>query len=134
MNRQELIDQALDAALTRVLKTPELPADFRQQLRAAIARHPAADSATLRAQLEREHRTQLAELRCGYVRVRQRTLGSLLAAAFATGLFIALALPWLQAHFGPNGVFALPVIGAVVGIGLSLRAWWQGSSLERRLS
>jgi hypothetical protein len=127
------LEQALDRALARSLIPPGLPKDFRQQLRAAIVRSPSVDHARLRAALEREHAQQLAELQSGYVRLRQRTLGGLIGGAFAAGLLITFALPWITAHFGPNAVFALPAIGAAAGLALSLRSWWQRSSLARLL-
>jgi uncharacterized membrane protein YccC len=68
------------------------------------------------------------------VRLRQRTLGTLIGAGFAAGLVVTLALPWLKSQFGDNGVFALPAIGVAIGLALSLRAWWQRSSLARSLS
>jgi hypothetical protein len=126
-------DQALDRALARCLVAPEPPKDFRVQLRAAIARSPAIDHARLRAALEREHAQQLAELQSGYVRLRQRTLGGLIGGAFAAGLLITFALPWLTARFGPNAVYALPAIGVAVGLALSARAWWARSGLARLL-
>jgi hypothetical protein len=129
----EPLERALDRALARCLAPPALPADFRRQLRAAVARSASIDQAQLRAALEREHAQQLAELHSGYVRLRQRTLGGLIGGAFAAGLLITLALPWITAHFGPNAVFALPAIGAAVGLAMSFRTWWQRSSLARLL-
>ncbi len=126
-------EQALDQALARCLAPPELPQDFREQLHAAIARSPTIDRARLRAALETEHAQQLAELQSGYVRLRQRTLGGLIGGAFAAGLLITFALPWITAHFGRDAVFALPAIGAAVGLALSARAWWQRSALARLL-
>jgi len=127
------LDEALDAALARILIPPRLPSAFRQQLHAAIARSPSVDHARIRAALEHEHAQQLAEMQSGYVRLRQRTLGGLIGGAFAAGLLLMLALPWITAHFGPNAVFALPAIGAAVGLALSLRSWWQRSALARLL-
>ena len=127
------LEQALDQALARSLIPPALPPDFRRQLRAAIVRSVTTDPARLRAAVEREHAQQLAELHRGYVRLRQRTLGGLIGGAFAAGLLITFALPWITAHFGPDAVFALPAIGAAVGLALSLRSWWQRSSLARML-
>jgi len=124
---------ALDDALARALTAPRLPTGFRQQLRAAMARDAGPDRAQLRADAEREHAAQLADLRDGFVRLRQRTLGTLIGAAFAAGLLLNLVLPWIEAHYGANGVLALPAIGAAIGIGLSLRAWWQRSGLARLL-
>ena len=129
----EAPEHALDQALARTLAPPTLPADFRPQLRAAIARSATTDHAQLRAAIEHEHATQLAELQCGYMRLRARTLGGLIGGAFAAGLLITFALPWITARFGPNAVFALPAIGAAVGLALSLRSWWQRSELARLL-
>lgn len=129
------LERALDAALARALTAPELPAGFRQQLRAAAARagEAGASRAQLRAAAEREHAAQLADLRSGYVRLRQRTLGTLIGAAFAVGLLVNFALPWIKAHYGNGGVFALPAIGAAIGLALSLRVWWQRTSFARLL-
>jgi hypothetical protein len=126
-------ERALDRALAQCLVPPALPKDFRLQLRAAIARSPGTDQARLRAALEREHAQQLAELQTSYVRLRQRTLGTLIGVAFAAGLLLTFALPWITAHFGPNAVFTLPAIGAAAGLALSLRSWWQHSGLARLL-
>jgi hypothetical protein len=128
------LEQALDDALAKALIAPVLPAGFRGQLRAAVVRQAAGDRTQLRAALEREHAAQLAELQNGYVRLRQRTLGTLIGSGFAAGLAVTFALPWLKAHFGDNGVFALPAIGVVIGLTLSLRAWWERSSLARSSS
>jgi len=127
-------EQAFDHALAKTLTAPGLPAGFREQLRAAVVRAVPEDRAQLRAALEREHAMQLAQLQDGYVRLRQRTLGTLIGAGFAAGLAVTLALPWLKAHFGDNGVFALPVIGVVIGLVLSLSVWWQRSSPAHALS
>jgi hypothetical protein len=130
---QEPLAGALDHALSRSLQAPALPADFRRRLQAAVARGATTDPALLRAAIEHEHQAELAKLHDGYVRLRRRTLGTLIGAAFAAGLLITFALPWITAHFGRNGVFALPAIGVAVGLALSLRTWWQGSSLARWL-
>jgi hypothetical protein len=127
------LERALDQALARSLVAPPLPADFRLQLRAAIARSARTDHSGLRAALEHEHAQQLADLQSGYVRLRQRTLGGLIGGAFAAGLLLTFSLPWITAHFGADGVFALPAIGAAVGLGLSARSWWQRSALARLL-
>jgi hypothetical protein len=132
-NADAALDRALDGALAQALTPPDLPTDFRRQLRAAIARSATVDHARLRAALELEHAQQLAEMQSGYVRLRQRTLGGLIGGAFAAGLLITFALPWITAHFGANAVFALPAAGAVVGLALSLRTWWQRIDLTRLL-
>lgn len=127
------LERALDRALARSLVAPGLPAGFRPRLLATIARSVRVDHAQLRAAIEREHAEQLTELRSSYVLLRQRTLGTLIGGAFAVGLLLNFALPWITANFGHKGVAALPVIGVAVGLGLSLRAWWQRSSLSRLL-
>jgi len=132
-NALEGQERALDRALERHLVAPALPAGFRQQLQAAIIRSRVQDPAAMAAALEREHQAQLAALQSQYVRLRQRTLGTLIGAAFAAGLLINFALPWIRAHYGPNGVFALPAIGVAVGLALSARVWWRRSSLARLL-
>jgi hypothetical protein len=129
----EGLERALDRALQRQLVAPALPAGFRQRLQAEMFRSAGQNQATLSAALEREHEAQLAQLRNDYVRLRQRTLGTLIGAAFAAGLLINFALPWISAHFGQNGVFALPAIGVAVGLGLSARVWWRRSDLARLL-
>ena len=126
-------ERALDRALARHLVAPALPAGFRQQLQAAIIRSGVRDPAAMAAALEREHAAQLAALQSDYVRLRQRTLGTLIGVAFAAGLLINFALPWISAHYGSNGVFALPAIGVAVGLGLSVRVWWRRSTLARLL-
>ena len=127
------LERALDRALAKGLAPPALPAGFRPQLLATIARGARVDHAQLRAAIEREHAEQLAELRDGYVSLRQRTLGTLIGGAFAVGLLLNFALPWITANFGQKGVVALPVIGVAIGLGLSLRSWWPRSSLSRLL-
>ena len=129
----EWFERVLDQALARSLVVPSLPAGFRSQLQAAVARSTSIDHAQLRAAIEREHAEQLTELRSSYVLRRQRTLGTLIGGAFAAGVLLNFALPWITANFGQKGVVALPVVGVAVGLGLSLRAWWPRSSLSRLL-
>jgi hypothetical protein len=128
------LERALDRALQRHLVAPALPAGFRQQLQAAMIRSAGQNQASLSAALEREHEARLAQLQSDYVRLRQRTLGTLIGAAFAAGLLINFALPWITAHFGQDGLFALPAIGVLAGLALSARVWWRRSSLARLLS
>ena len=127
------LERALERALQRQLVAPPLPAGFRDRLQSAIARSGELNQGARIAALEQEHAAQLAELRSDYVRLRRRTLGTLIGAAFAAGLLINFALPWISAHFGRNGVFALPLLGMAVGLALSVRVWWRGSSLARLL-
>ena len=84
------LERALDRALQRNLPAPALPAGFRQRLQAAMMRSDEHNQATLSAALEREHEEQLAALQSDYVRLRQRTLGTLIGVAlYITGLNFA---------------------------------------------
>ena len=121
----EPLDPALDAALARALIAPTLPAGFAMRLQAAVARQaPSADERALsRALAQREQRARMAELDADYLRLRRRTLGTLIGAAFAAGAAVAVALPWLQASFGPNAIYVLASVGAVIGLGIGTASW-----------
>ncbi|HTW38691.1 MAG TPA: hypothetical protein VMD49_08985 [Steroidobacteraceae bacterium] len=109
--------RALDAALAAVLRAPELPPDFDRRLAAALRAAPAEEwSHAARAALEREHEERLAELQAGYVRLRRRTLGTWIGAAFAAGAAAALAMPWLQSLFGANVLYIIAGAGSVIGL------------------
>lgn len=117
------LDATVDAALARALLAPALPTDFRERLRAALAR--AGDTETLemqRARLEREHRDELAALRDGYLRLRRRTLAALIGGTFALGAGVVLFLPWLSAAFGGYTVAAVSVFGGFVGFLMGVSA------------
>jgi hypothetical protein len=133
MDQENRMHASLDRALARTLVPPPLPRDFRRRLDAAIARSAAEDHAALRRRIEGEYREGIESIDGDYVRLRQRTLGSLVGGAFAAGVAVMLALPWLRAHFGPDALWLLPAGGALAGVGLSIPAWWRGSSLARLL-
>ena len=118
-------ERALDGALARVLSAPALPAEFHTQLQAALVRagESASGRANGRARLEREQRERLAELEAGYLRLRRRTLGTLIGGAFAAGAAVAVALPWLKASFGPNAIFILAALGALAGLAIGTASW-----------
>jgi hypothetical protein len=118
-------DGALDAALARALTPPALPAGFQLRLQAALARQaPGTEQRALsRAQAQREQRQHLAELDADYLRLRRRTLGTLIGGAFAAGAAVAVALPWLQASVGPNAIYVLAGLGALVGLGIGTASW-----------
>ncbi|MFM2287972.1 MAG: hypothetical protein RL684_1115 [Pseudomonadota bacterium] len=86
---------ALDAALRRELQPPALPAGFREQLRAAVARAPALDHERLRRQLENEQRAALESLRAGTVRMSREVFAMLIAIAFVVGIGAAWLAPGL---------------------------------------
>lgn len=124
------LEQALDRALARSLVPPGLPAGFHARLRAALARAAAEDPAAVRARLEREHRERGAALRSEFVRLRWSTLGSLIGGAFALGVGLALAMPWLRgmlgarlAEFTPVAAAALFVLAVVAFTGWKRLGW-----------
>jgi RNA polymerase sigma-70 factor (ECF subfamily) len=124
MNSQDLnpdLQRALDAALARALPAPNLPEGFHVRLQRALSQ--SVQLSGLREQLEQEQRQQLAQLRAGYVRLRQRTLGALIGGAFAAGAAAALAMPWLLMRFGTNGPMILAAVGAVVGLAVGFAVW-----------
>lgn len=129
----EALERALDQALERQLRPPPLAAGFRRALQAAIARSSQSNHALRRAQLEREHRELITDLHDGYVRISQRALGLLVAAAFAGGLGSVLAMPWLSLHFGREAGLVLAGIGAAVALACGALSWWPRSALARRL-
>jgi hypothetical protein len=117
------LDRALDAALARTLSPPRVPADFGAKLGAALARAADSSSSDARSRLEREHREKLAQLEQDYIRLRRRTLGTMIGGAFAAGAAAAVALPWVTANLGPLAPFAIASTGTVAGIALGLWSW-----------
>lgn len=125
-------ERALDAALAIALGRPELPVDFRARLTAAIARESDREalSPQARVRLEREQRERLLEFEAGYLRLRRRTLGTLIGGAFAAGAAVAVAMPWARANFGPNAMLVLASIGAAVGLAIGLSSWLSRASVR----
>jgi uncharacterized integral membrane protein len=126
--RRPELDGLLDAALTQAFQPPRLPDDFRARLRAALARErPSTAAEDVYARLQREQAMALRELEANYLRLRRRTLLTLLGLAFATGALATVALPWLMAHWGPAAFLVLPALGAIVGLALAAHAlgWWR---------
>ena len=85
---------------------------------------------TVRARIEREQREQLAELERSYVRLRRRTLATLIGAAFASGTVVALLLPWLTLRFGTYTPLVLAGGGAVAGLVLAAAILRERRSLQ----
>jgi hypothetical protein len=109
----------LDAALAAALPPPALPEGFEQRLAAVLQAEPRPGRGrTAREVLEREHLERLAQLEAGYVRLRRRTLGTLIGAAFAAGAVLTLALPLLQRVWGANLPYILAGGGALIGLAL----------------
>jgi hypothetical protein len=100
MNNSKPDDEALDQALARALAPPALPTGFRERLLAALTRVGDTDLATRRSMLEREHRELLQVLHSDSIRLRWRTIGYLVGGAFAAGIAVAVAMPWIRATFG----------------------------------
>jgi hypothetical protein len=117
--------QALDAALARALYPPALPPGFQLRLQAALARESAGagSRAASRTHAQREQRERMAELDADYLRLRRRTLGTLIGGAFAAGAAVAAVFPWLQASFGVNAIYVLASAGALLGIGIGTASW-----------
>ncbi|MGH8219700.1 MAG: hypothetical protein ACREUT_14235 [Steroidobacteraceae bacterium] len=118
-------DRALDAALSRALEPPRVTEAFRERMRAALARSTETDLAGLRARLETERREMLAQLDAEYIRLRRRTLGTLIGGAFAAGAAAAIALPWMAKLVGPDAPLAVAAIGAAVGLGIGVSSWFK---------
>jgi hypothetical protein len=125
MTDETIQDAQLDRALRQALITPELPANFRQRLGAAIARTAPDEVARLRQKLERERLEQLVELRGDSTRLKLKTLGALIGGAFSAGVGTTLAWPWISATFAPHGDFALLAISVGVGLAIALSSWLQ---------
>jgi len=116
------LDRALDAALSRTLTPPQVGPQLRTRMQAALLRAHEPDLAEVRSKLEREKQERLAELEANYVQLRRRTLGTIIGGAFAAGAVAAVAMPWLQTHFGNWAPFALASAGAVAGLLIALGA------------
>jgi hypothetical protein len=117
------LDAALDRALLRSLPRPELPPEFRARLLAARERAPAPEIAATLHQLESRHQEQLAALRRDYIRMRRRTLATLIGIAFAAGGAIEAALPWMTAALGSHSALLVPGLGSLAGLAIALTAW-----------
>lgn len=112
------LDRALDDALGRAVRSPELPQAFRTRLNAALSRTSDTDLSSLRERLERERRQQLEEVEANYVRLRRSTLGTLIGVAFAAGAAVTIAMPWLRAHLGAYTPVAITWGAVALGLGM----------------
>ncbi len=133
MSTANIPDDHLDQALARTLAVPTLPAGFRVRLSAALARSAEVDLATRRLMLERERREQLTGLQTDSVRLRWQTLAYLIGGAFANGATVAIGVPWLREAFGSDGIIAVPVIGAAVGLIIGAASYWRRFGAPRWL-
>ena len=119
------LDRALDAHLERLLLPPPVPVQFRSNLQAALVRAGDSSLSDVRSRLERERREVLEELQQNYVRVRRRTLGIMIGAAFAAGVSAVVVLPWVTAHLGSIAPLVIASTGAAIGIWIGLASWWR---------
>jgi len=121
----EDLDRALDAVLARVIERPQLPAQFRSHLEAALVRAGDRQLREQRERLEREQRERLAELDTHYVRLRRATLGTMIGGAFAAGAVATFTLPWLKASVGSQAPLVLASAGAALGLLIGVASWLQ---------
>jgi hypothetical protein len=119
----EELARALDAALSRTLRSPRPPLHLTLRVRAAIAQAKDSPLADVRLRFEREQRQKLAELKEQYVWMRRRTLGVMVGGAFAAGAVAALAMPWLTASLGPAAPALVASAGAAVGLWIGVSSW-----------
>ncbi len=117
------LERTLDHALSRTFRPPQIPRDFRRRLEAARSRAEQTDLSELRLRLESEQRSDLATLEARYVRLRRRTLGIMIAAAFATGALAEVAMPWLQRHVGASAPLIPTSVGAALGLAIAYASW-----------
>ncbi len=113
------LERALEGALQRALRAPEVPHAFRTRLDAAVSRAAETHWVTTRQRMEKERREQLEKLQAQYVRVRRATLVTLLGSAFAAGAAAVIAMPWLRSHLGVYAPMAIAWSGVVVGVGIT---------------
>jgi hypothetical protein len=117
------LDRALDANLARIFAPPRVPVQFRAKLRGALVRATDPSLSDMRSRLERERRATMAKLEEDYVRLRRRTLGTMIGGAFAAGAAAAVALPWVTARLGPIAPLVIASTGAIVGLWIGLASW-----------
>jgi len=122
---------ALDAALRRELQAPDMPAGFRERLRAAIVRAPQLDHERLRRELEREQYMAMAELRAGTVRMSREVSVVLVAVIFITGFATARWLPELAQSLDLDQGQLAAIACAVAAIGFA--AWVARRPLASRV-
>jgi hypothetical protein len=115
-------ERALDAALIRALPAPRLPAEFRAQLNAALARAQ-PDPGLGRAELERERLQQLTVLERGYSQLRRRMFGVLGGSVLVAAAAIVLLMPWVSATLGAHATVVLAVFGSIAGLTVGAASW-----------
>jgi hypothetical protein len=117
------LDRALNANLARTFAPPAVPVRFRAKLQAALLRAADPSLSDVRSRLEREQRATLTKLEQDYIRLRRRTLGTMIGGAFAAGVAAAVALPWVTARLGPIAPLVIASTGAAFGIWIGVASW-----------
>jgi hypothetical protein len=109
----ESLESALDSALAEAFPAPEVPADLRASVLAAIAREPRIDWLQQRRDLELEHQRSLAALNSRYLR---RGRDAMLAASSAA-ILIAFAVRPLSDWLTPFFNVAAPLVAGLIALG-----------------
>jgi hypothetical protein len=132
--QRDALDRALEAQLERTLAPPQVPAQFRARLQAALVRAEDASLSEARARLERDRQERLLELKQNYVRLQRRTLGVVIGSAFAAGAAAVVVLPWITTQLGPIAPLVIACAGAAVGIWIGVASWSSaGGELDSRM-
>lgn len=118
-DRATELEHALDQALNRALRPPQVPHGFRARLSSAVSRAGENDLSAARMRMESERRTRLERLEVEYIRIRRNTLLTLLGAAFAAGAAVVIAMPWLRAHLGAFAPLAVSWGGVTLGLAIT---------------
>jgi hypothetical protein len=128
------VDEMLDQALSRHLKAPQLPSDFRAHVLAAVARVRAPSEAQARQELERVRTAALAELNRRYLRYCRDALlvGLTLSVVISFGMR-PLTL-WLMQFFSDAAplVAGVLILGAGVLVGLAFKDLIWARQAQRR--
>jgi hypothetical protein len=134
MNHPTSAVDALDQALARALKAPDLPVGFRTRLLAALSRVSDNDLAARRHMLEREHQELLQMLHSDSIRLRWRTVGYLVGGAFAAGVGVAIGMPWIRATFGPQSDLIMVLVWVTFGLLVGIVSWVRRQGTPQWLS
>lgn len=112
-------DDLLHSALQQVLVAPQLPANFRDNLRNRILQERLLQVELRRQELAREHARVLVQLQRGHVRMQRNTLAMVIGVAFAAGAAAHLALPWLEHTLGVDGAVSLSLLAITLCVAAS---------------
>src|SRR5580698_9128912 len=119
------LERVLEARLERALPPPKVPTQFRAKLLAALLRTGDSSLSDARSRLELERRKRLAEFEQNYVRLKRRTLGTMIGGALAAGASAAIVLPWATAHLGQIAPLVIASTGTAFGLWIGIASWWR---------